>query len=55
LSLIRTVCPKSQIIIDANESWDQQFFKNNVKILEQFNILLIEQPFPRGKDHYLKI
>ena len=54
LSLIRTICPKSQIIIDANESWDQHFFKNNVKILEQFNILLIEQPFPRGKDHYLK-
>ena len=22
LSLIRTICPKSQIIIDANESWD---------------------------------
>ena len=53
LSLIRSVCPKSYIIIDANESWDKLFLKNNIKILEQFNILLIEQPFPRGKDHYL--
>ena len=54
LYLIKQICPKSKIIIDANESWSKKFLKENIKNLEQFNILLIEQPFPRGKDYYLK-
>jgi len=54
LSLITLICPKSSIIIDANESWDKKFIEENIKTLENFNILLIEQPFPKGKDHYLK-
>ena len=54
LSLIKRICPKSGIIIDANESWNKKFIEENIKTLENFNILLIEQPFPKGKDHYLK-
>jgi hypothetical protein len=54
LCLIRQICPKSKIIIDANESWSKKFLKENIKNLEPFNILLIEQPFPQGKDYYLK-
>ena len=54
LILIKEICPKSKIIIDANESWSKTFLQTNIKRLEQFNILFIEQPFPQGKDHYLK-
>ena len=54
LFLIKEICPKSKIIIDANESWSKVFLQTNIKTLEKFNILFIEQPFPRGKDHYLK-
>jgi len=54
LTLIKEICPKSKIIIDANESWSKYFLQTNIKTLEQFNILFIEQPFPQGKDHYLK-
>lgn len=54
LILIKEICPKSKIIIDANESWSKPFLQTNIKKLEQFNILFIEQPFPQGKDHYLK-
>jgi len=54
LNLIRQICPNSKIIIDANESWNIQFLKNHIKDLEQFNILLIEQPFIQGKDYLLK-
>ncbi len=54
LELINNICPKSQIIIDANESWDIKFLKKNITVLEKFNILLIEQPFAQGKDYLLK-
>jgi len=54
LFLIKEICPKSKIIIDANESWSKTFLQTNIKKLEQFNILFIEQPFPQGKDYYLK-
>ena len=54
LSLIKEICPKSKIIIDANESWSKAFLQANIKKLEQFNILFIEQPFRQGDDHYLK-
>ena len=54
LSLIKEICPKSKIIIDANESWSKTFLQANIKKLEQFNILFIEQPFRQGNDHCLK-
>ena len=54
LQLINQICPKSQIIIDANESWNIIFLKKNITLLEKFNILLIEQPSPQGKDYLLK-
>ena len=54
LELIQSICKNSKIIIDANESWSSKFLKNNISNLEKFNIILIEQPFPKGKDFLLK-
>ena len=45
---------KAKIIIDANEGWSFQFLKKNIKKLENYNILFIEQPLKVGDQKKLK-
>ena len=54
LNLIKFFNSKAKIIIDANEGWSFQFLKKNIKKLESFNILFIEQPLKAGEQKKLK-
>lgn len=54
IKFINKSCPKSKIIIDANEGLNFLLLKKIIKDLERLNVIIIEQPFKYGLDHKLK-
>ncbi len=54
IKLINESCPRSKIIIDANEGLNFKLLKRIVKNLEKLNVIIIEQPFKCGLDYKLK-
>jgi hypothetical protein len=54
IKFINENCPKSKIIIDANESLNFSLLKKIIKDLEKLNVIIIEQPFKYGQDFKLK-
>ena len=54
VKLINESCPKSKIIIDANEGLNFKLLKTIIKNLEKLNVIVIEQPFKYGLDYKLK-
>jgi L-alanine-DL-glutamate epimerase-like enolase superfamily enzyme len=54
VKLINESCPRSKIIIDANEGLNLKLLKAIIKNLEKLNVIVIEQPFKYGLDHKLK-
>ena len=54
IKFINKKCPKSKIIIDANEGLNFILLKKIIKVLEKLNVILREQPFKYGLDHKLK-
>ncbi len=54
VKLINESCPRSKIIIDANEGLDLKLLKTIIKNLEKLKVIVIEQPFKYGLDYKLK-
>ena len=54
IKFINKKCPKSKIIIDANEGLNFILLNKIIKNLEELNVIIIEQPFKYGLDHKLK-
>ena len=54
IKFINKKCPKSKIIIDANEGLNFVSLKKIIKDLERLNVIIIEQPFKYGFDYKLK-
>ena len=54
LAAIRHALPNTDLIIDVNEAWHADELAMHVDTLKQFNLTLIEQPLPVGKDEILK-
>jgi len=54
IKFINKNCPKSKIIIDANEALNFSLLKKIIKDLEKLNVIIIEQPFKYGQDFKLK-
>jgi L-alanine-DL-glutamate epimerase-like enolase superfamily enzyme len=54
IKFINKNCPKSKIIIDANEGLNFNLLKKIIKNLERSNVIIIEQPFKYGLDYKLK-
>ena len=54
IKFINKKCPKSKIIIDANEGMNFPLLKKIINDLEKLNVIIIEQPFKYGLDHKLK-
>ena len=54
VTLINKSCPRSKIIIDANEGLNLKLLKAIIKNLEKLNVIVIEQPFKYGLDYKLK-
>ena len=54
IKFINKKCPKSKIIIDANEGMNFPLLKKIINDLEKLNVIIIEQPFKYGQDYKLK-
>jgi L-alanine-DL-glutamate epimerase-like enolase superfamily enzyme len=52
---VRGVVPSVRLLIDANESWTAEHYREIVPALKQSGIELIEQPFPANADEVLEI
>lgn len=52
-SRIRAVAeatPKSRLIVDANEGWNENNIEENLRVAAECGVALIEQPLPAGRD-----
>lgn len=54
LNAVHRNAPHSGLLIDANESWTVELVKDVAARSKEFNIVMIEQPLPAGKDAALK-
>jgi L-alanine-DL-glutamate epimerase-like enolase superfamily enzyme len=52
---VRDVAPSARLLIDANESWTPEHYRETVPALKQLGVELIEQPFPVNADEVLEI
>jgi L-alanine-DL-glutamate epimerase-like enolase superfamily enzyme len=51
---VREAAPAARLLIDANESWSPEHFREAAPLLTQFGVELIEQPFPANADEVLE-
>jgi L-alanine-DL-glutamate epimerase-like enolase superfamily enzyme len=51
---VREAAPAGRLLIDANESWSLEHFREVAPLLDQFGVELIEQPFPADADEVLQ-
>jgi L-alanine-DL-glutamate epimerase-like enolase superfamily enzyme len=51
---VREAAPAARLLIDANESWSPEHFREVAPLLGQFGVKLIEQPFPADADEVLE-
>lgn len=54
VAAVRRGAPNVRIIVDANEGWDEQLYRELVPELQKLGVEMIEQPLPAGKDAILK-
>jgi L-alanine-DL-glutamate epimerase-like enolase superfamily enzyme len=50
---VRAWAPKARLVIDANESWNERNFSENMQACAEADVELIEQPLPAGADDML--
>ena len=50
VAAVRAGAPDSRIIVDANEGWDQSFFRTLAPQLAGLGVEMIEQPLPAAED-----
>ena len=58
LARVAAVCkaaPAVRVLIDANESWSPEHYRQIVPGLKQLSVELIEQPFPAHDDEVLEV
>jgi L-alanine-DL-glutamate epimerase-like enolase superfamily enzyme len=51
---VREAAPAARLLIDANESWSPEHFREVAPLLGQFGVELIEQPLPANADEVLE-
>lgn len=54
LEAVRKGAPKSRIIVDANEGWSADVYKDLAPHLLRLGVTMVEQPLPAGKDELLE-
>jgi L-Ala-D/L-Glu epimerase len=47
---VRRAAPKAELIVDANEGWDEHDLERNLTACANASVTLIEQPLPEGRD-----
>ncbi|MCL4067693.1 dipeptide epimerase [Pseudomonas sp. GX19020] len=53
LEAVRRGAPKARLIIDANEGWTPEVYKDLAPRLVEMGVVLVEQPLPAGQDEAL--
>jgi L-alanine-DL-glutamate epimerase-like enolase superfamily enzyme len=50
IAAVRRAAPKAELIVDANEEWDEHDLECNLTACANAGVTLIEQPLPEGRD-----
>jgi L-alanine-DL-glutamate epimerase-like enolase superfamily enzyme len=50
LAAVRAGAPESTLIVDANESWDEESLIRRLAACADYGVALVEQPLPAGRD-----
>lgn len=53
ITAIRKAAPDSVLVVDANESWREDFLQSHLDACADAGIALVEQPLPAGRDEAL--
>ena len=53
IAAVRAAAPRSTLIVDANEGWNDDNLAANFAACAEAGVALIEQPLPQGKDQAL--
>lgn len=53
LAAVREARPDAQIILDANEAWDESAFQDIAPSLHSLGVVVLEQPAPANQDAFL--
>jgi L-alanine-DL-glutamate epimerase-like enolase superfamily enzyme len=54
IAAVRRAAPKAELIVDANEGWNDGNLAQNLKACADAGVTLIEQPLPEGRDEALR-
>ncbi len=54
IQAVRSVCLRSEIIVDPNESWTASILRELQPVLVENRVALLEQPLPAGQEHLLE-
>jgi L-Ala-D/L-Glu epimerase len=53
VNIVRKLRPEAQIIVDANQAWNERQLREFTPALAELGVMLIEQPMPVGDDEAL--
>jgi L-Ala-D/L-Glu epimerase / N-acetyl-D-glutamate racemase len=53
IKAVREAAPRCDLIVDANEGWEQENLERNLAACAQAGVTLVEQPLPAGGDDVL--
>ena len=53
LGAVRAAAPRAQLIVDANEAWNEANLESNLAACAAAGVTLVEQPLPAGRDEAL--
>ena len=53
IAAVRAAAPAAELIVDANEGWDENNLSANFAACAEAGVVLIEQPLPEGRDQTL--
>jgi len=51
---VRKAAPNVQLLVDANEAWSPEHYRNSAPKLKTLGVELLEQPFPANSDQILE-
>jgi L-Ala-D/L-Glu epimerase len=54
IAAVRRAAPEAELIVDANEGWNDGNLAQNLKACADAGVTLIEQPLPEGRDEALR-
>ena len=53
IAAVRRAAPRAELIVDANEGWNERDLERNLAACAEARVTLVEQPLPQGRDEPL--